>query len=91
MALHYLLTFPFSIFRILFCVDSKSVLQALKYSDTRVRSELITEIYRMMTFLILRGSSVNFCWIPSHCGLSPNERVYRLAKRGADAINESVK
>ena len=91
MALTYLLSYPFSIFRLLFCVDSKSVLQALNHSDTRVRSELITEIYHLITFLNLRGSSVNFCWIPSHCGLSANERVDRLAKRGAGANNESEK
>ena len=83
MALNCLLDFPFCVFQILFCVDSKSVLQALKLSNTKVRNELIQEIYQLIHFLYIRGSQVDFCWVPSHCGLSANERVDQLAKKAA--------
>ena len=44
---------------------------------------MISEIYHLIHFLSLRGSSIDFCWIPSHCGLAANERVDRLAKNSA--------
>ena len=41
MALHYLLDFPKTIVQVVVCVDSKSVLHALKNSGPRVRQDLI--------------------------------------------------
>ena len=90
MALYYVLDFPKDISNILFCVDSKSVLHALRNSNFNVRKDLITEISHLVHFLILRGSSVTFCWVPSHCGICFNERADRLAKCGAMYKNDTL-
>ena len=87
MALYYLLDFPKDVFNLLFCVDSKSVLHALGNSNPNVRQDLITEISHLIHCLILRGSSITFCWVPSHCGIHFNERVDKIAKRGAMNIS----
>ena len=89
MALYYLLDFPKDIFRVLFCVDSKSVLHAISNCNPKIRKDLITEICHLLHFLTLRGSTVTFCWVPLHCGIHFNETVDRLAKCGAQNVNGS--
>jgi hypothetical protein len=32
---------------------------------------------------MVQGIGVNFCWVPSHCGISSNETADLLARRGA--------
>ena len=92
MALRYLADFPRVLFQIVFCVDSKSVLNSLKSSENKVRAELILEIKHTVNSLILRGTDVSFCWVPSHCGISTNDWVDRAAKKGAqnDGFSEKV-
>ena len=83
MALNFFINFPKVIFQLLFCVDSKSVICALRSIQTQVRSELVTEIRHLIHLLSLQGSYITFCWIPSHCGFYHNEKVDCLAKKGA--------
>ena len=92
MALRYLVDLPRALFQIVFCVDSKSVLNSLKSSESKVRAELILEIRHAVNSLILRGTDVSFCWVPSHCGISSNDWVDRAAKKGAqnDGFSEKV-
>ena len=38
----------------------------------------------------MNGIGIDFCWIPSHCGLYWNEVVDSVAKNGASSKNEQV-
>ena len=95
MALNYICNIPFAIVDIVICVDSKFVLYALQNWDCKVR--IVYEVkylihcimYHMIQWIryfkiyISRGIGVEFCWVPSHCGLYWNEMSYKLAKQGA--------
>ena len=76
MALNYMLSLPRTILQILFCVDSKSVLQALESSKLQIRSEMILEINHLIHSLSLRGTDITFCWIPSHSSFHYNDVEY---------------
>ena len=89
MALVYLTSLPVIPFQILVCVDSKSVLHALKSTDPKVRGEILFEINHLIHLAIVRGSDICFCWIPSHCGILYNEWADRAAKKGAKQLQES--
>ena len=81
MALNYLNSFPNTFFQILICVDSKSVLYALKSLSMKIRGEMIHEISHLVHVLSLNGSAI--CWVPSHCGLLYNNWADRAAMAGA--------
>ena len=83
MALNYVSESPFSFYAILLCVDSKSVLHALQNWDSAVRRDMIYEIKYLVHCIRSRGIAVDFCWVPSHCGLHWNEVCDGLAKQGA--------
>ena len=91
MALYFLVDFPKTIFQILFCVDSKSVLECLKNLNTKSRPDLIVEISHLIHLLIIRGSDITFMWVPSHCGIFYNDKVDRAAKLGAQHSLNSQK
>ena len=73
MALHYLIHLPFSIFKVLFCVDSKSVLQSLQSPNAVSSHQFINEIWHLVHILMCKGTEITFCWVPSHCGIYGNE------------------
>ena len=83
MALTYLKDLPVSIFKVLFCVDSKSVLQSLQFISPNSNNILLNEACLLIHLLICRGTEVTFCWVPSHCGIFGNESADRSAKKGA--------
>ena len=87
MAVYHILDYPTPIFRVLFCVDSKSVLYALSSSSSKECSNLVKEIQRVIHLLIVKGSQTDFCWVPSHLGFFANEWADRAAKKGA--MNEA--
>jgi ribonuclease HI len=87
MALEYILNFPNIIYHLLLCVDSKSVLYALRSLSSKCRPDVIYQICHAVNCLQLQGTRVNFCWIPSHSGLHYNEKVDFAAKMGADNLN----
>ena len=87
MALHYLVDFPFSIFRVLLCVDSKSVLQSLERSNSS--HAIVNEVWHLIHLLSCKGTDITFCWVPSHCGIFGNELADRSAKKGAKKENSS--
>ena len=91
MALSHLVDLPLNIVQVVFCVDSLSVLSALNSVKSTTRSEIVLEIQHLIHFLYSKGTLVNFCWIPSHCGIYGNECCDRAAKRGAKQLNCSVK
>ena len=90
MALRYLLDVPLNFYSLLFCVDSKSVLQSLESINPKNRIEIITEIKLLIHNLIIRGTTVQFCWIPSHCLIFGNEWADRTARAGARKADGSV-
>ena len=59
------------------------VAESLNSTDSKVRSDIIYEIKHLVHCLLIKGTGVTFCWIPSHCGTTFNEWVDRAAKRGA--------
>ena len=79
MALYYILNLPISSVQILVCVDSKSVLNALESLNMRVRAEIVIEISHIIHFLAVKGTIIDFCWIPSRCEIFHNELVDRAA------------
>ena len=59
--------------------DSMSALQALN-SKRETYPELINTIRRKIKKIRSKRVSIQFVWVPSHIGISGNERVDRLAK-----------
>ena len=62
--------------------DSMSCLQAIEGEDTE--NPFICHIMNLLWSLSDKGTSVCFCWVPSHCGIYGNERVDQLAKETLD-------
>ena len=83
MALSWISDLNVAIYSILICVDSKSVLCSLRSWDANVRKDLIFDIKFMIHSVMAKGTFVEFCWIPSHCGIYGNEIADKLAKEGA--------
>ena len=83
MALSKIVDLPNTPFSIVICSDSKSALQAIESNTSKEKFELIYEIKHLMHTLILKGTIVSFCWIPSHCGFLYNDWADREARRGA--------
>ena len=83
MALNHLMTVSLDIYSVVFYVDSKSVLLALKHWNCKVRKDIIFEIQFLIHCMPVKGINVTFCWIPSHCGLFWNELADFSAKQGA--------
>ena len=50
----------------------------------RHREPFICHIMNLLWSLSDKGTSVRFCWVPSHCGIDGNERVDQLAKETLD-------
>ena len=90
LALEYILTLPKVIFKIAMLVDSKSVLQSLDYVKTNTRPDLVYEIFYLLYCLSVKGTVVDFCWVPSHCGIKGNEMADRAARRGAKRSEQSL-
>ena len=90
MALRHLLDSTNNI-NILFCVDSKSVLQAIKSTKQNIRLELIHNIKQNIHQLSLQNVNITFCWVPSHCGIYANEKVDQAAKKAARNCEGSFK
>ncbi len=74
MALTYLLNIPLELINVIFCVDSKSVLQSLA-SSVDSRNNIINEVKQIIHCIQKKGNSIHFCWIPSHCGIMNNDYV----------------
>ena len=90
MALHFIVSLSMNIFQTVICVDSKSVIQALMSVSNKVRPELITEIKYLINCLIVRGTIVTICWVPSHLGIKYNDYADRAAKSGAECTSNTT-
>ena len=72
-----------TILKLVMLVDSQSVLQSLDSFNINTRPDLMYEIYHLLYCLSLKGTIIDFCWIPSHCGINGNEMADRAARKGA--------
>ena len=90
MALHYIESIPKDLFNILICVDSKSVLYTLKNANNSKRIDFVYDIQMLIHNIILRGTGIDFCWVPSHCHLKWNDVSDNLAKMGASLIADTT-
>ena len=83
MALNYIRNDQLATFNFWIRVDSKSVLHALKNWDCKMRGDILYEVKYLIHCILYRGIGIEFCWVPSHCGLYWNEISGKLAKQGA--------
>ena len=65
------------------------MLNDLESLNMMVRAEIVIELSHIIHFLAVRGTIIDFCWIPSHCGIFHNELVDRAAKIGAQKLGQS--
>ena len=72
-----------SIYIFVICVDSESVLSALKNWNHKMRGDIFYEIKYLIHCIMYKGIGTEFCWVPSYCGLYWNELSDKLAKQGA--------
>ena len=48
-----------------------------------MRGGILYEVEHLIPCIMSRGIGIEFCWVPSHCGLYWNEISDKLAKQGA--------
>jgi ribonuclease HI len=90
MALRFLNDFSRNLFYVLVCVDSKSVLSAIRHMSMKVRPEMVIEICQLIHSLSIQGTDITFCWLPSHCNIYYNDKADIAAKKGAKESDCSI-
>ena len=73
---------------IVVCTDSQSALAALREGPAAQSSPLGIGIWSALRELSAGGRRIYLQWIPSHCGLSGNERADGIAKE-ASALDQT--
>ena len=48
-----------------------------------MRGDIFYEVKYLIHCIMYRGIGIEFCWVPSHCGLYWNKVSNKLAKQGA--------
>ena len=48
-----------------------------------MRGDIFYEVKYLIHCIMYRGIGIEFCWVPSHCGLYWNEVSNKLAEQGA--------
>ena len=48
-----------------------------------MRGDVLYEVKYLIHCIMYKGIGIEFCWVPSHCGLYWNEVSDTLAKKGA--------
>ncbi|WP_218669804.1 RNase H family protein [Solemya velum gill symbiont] len=69
--------------------DSLSSLQSL--SSFKITHPLVLQLLEFYTFLLQKGKTIIFCWIPSHMGIRGNEKVDSIAKTALNSDMSSFK
>ena len=72
-ALNYICNIQLAIYNFVICVDSKSVLCALKNWNCKMRGDIFYKVKYLIHCIMYKGIGIEFCWVPSHCGLYWNE------------------
>jgi ribonuclease HI len=82
-AVSYITDMPNVIPDVVIFSDSKSVLLSLT-NPSKNRKGMAMEIHLLVHQLFVRGSRIQFQWIPSHTGISGNEVADQKAKNAAN-------
>ena len=90
MALNYICNIQLEIYNFVISVDSKSVLCALKNWNCKMRGDIFYEVKYLIHCIMYTGTGIEFCWVPSHCGLYWNEISDKLAKQSAIKIMSEI-
>ena len=83
MALNYICNIQLAINNFVICVDSDSVLCALKTWNCKMKADIFYEVKYLILCIIYKSIGIEFCWVPSHCGLYWNEISDKLVKQDA--------
>ena len=86
MVLNYICNIQLAIYNFVICVDSESVLCALKNWNCKMRGDIFFIFYEvkyLIHYIMYKGIGIEFCWVLSHCGLYWNEISDKLAKQGS--------
>ena len=75
--------------RVVICSDSIAALKSL-HSKITVRDDLIMEILMILLRIERNGTSVQFCWVPAHCGVKGNEEADKTAKLALEMKDEEI-
>ena len=75
---------------VLLCVDSKAAISSINNSNNKYRVQMIQEIQYLIHQIIYKNYSLTFIWMPSHCNILGNEKVDKLAKKGAQNHANSI-
>ena len=90
MAIKYIIEHQFKKTDILFCVDSKSVIQAIETDKKNHRGQIIAEIKLFLHDLLTKGFKIVFFWIPSHCSIMGNESADILPDKEQTILTNST-
>ena len=76
---------------IVICTDSMASLATLREGPTAQTSPLGTAVWRALSRLSGQDHrQIHAQWVPSHCGISGNERADSVAKEAADLPQQDV-
>ena len=65
------------------CTDSLSSIQSIQSGHSKNRPELVNNILQTCTNIKNKGNTITLTWVPSHIGLTGNEKADTLAKLGS--------
>ena len=89
LCLHYRTNYNTDGFKLPIQISSYCIQSTLKNRNMKGGGKNIAEISHIIHFLVFPVKTVDFGWIPSHCGICDNKHVDKLAKQGATYSKDS--
>ena len=77
---------PFLPSKAVIFTDSKSSLDVISCEFYDSRPDILETILKLTSTLKVKGTHIQYQWVPSHCGLIGNEIADRAAKAGTNKI-----
>jgi ribonuclease HI len=88
-SLTYIISSSLKPSQIYVCIDSKSTIDILKHNPRGIEGENRSQ--NAARILRTNGWLINTVWVPSHCGISGNEKADILANAGTHATTPICK